>query len=385
MNRLFVSKNPIKAICLLLLLSIGLCSPKTISAKPVVIMPLGDSVTNGYDGGTPFEDRNGYRKYLRELLIEAGYEVDFVGSLQSGTFTDKQHEGHGGWTDDQIEAEVYNFLNFLVTNPPEIVLLHIGTNNIDIATDAGYSYTDPTNVNDILDQIDLWENANNKTIIVIVARIINRTGHVCPDPSMTTTFNDNVENSVLNRINDRVFMVDMECSAGLNYNLDLVDIVHPNQTGYDKMAVKWFLGGLLQILPVSDAGLDQTVTKGDNVILDGSNSSDPDGTTFKAVQWSQFTGPAVGEISTPTDLMAGFTAPDVEGNGVVLEFKLTVTDDDDFTHEDIIKVTVNQPQCMGGLDPDNDVDGIDLAAYATDTSQIELVDFAKNYGRIDCP
>lgn len=382
MNRLSAHRKQIKTLSMALFLFLGVFCVKSIPAKPLVIMPLGDSITNGFDGGTIFSERNGYRRYLRELLTDSGYDIDFVGSLESGTFPDKQHEGHGGFKDYEIEAEVYSYLD---ANPPEIVLLHIGTNNIDFAIDQGGSYTNPDNVNDILDLIDQWENDKNKTVIVILAKIINRAGHFCYDPSITTTFNDNVEDSVLNRLNDRVFMVDMECSAGLDYDLDLVDTVHPNQTGYDKIADKWFIDGLLQMLPMSDAGLDQIVSQGEVVILDGSNSSDPDGTTFKDVQWSQFTGPAV-DITTPMDLTAGFTAPVVDVDGTLLEFKLTVTDDDDFTHEDLVSVTVNTTAlCIGNFDSDIDVDGSDLAAYLIDTSQLDLTDLAENFGRNNCP
>jgi len=34
-------------------------------------------------------------------------------------------------------------------------------------------------------------------------------------------------------------MVDQENGAGINYNTDMGDNLHPNQTGYDKMADKW--------------------------------------------------------------------------------------------------------------------------------------------------
>ncbi|RPJ71435.1 MAG: T9SS C-terminal target domain-containing protein, partial [Alphaproteobacteria bacterium] len=34
--------------------------------------------------------------------------------------------------------------------------------------------------------------------------------------------------------------VNMETGAGINYSTDMADYLHPNQTGYNKMAVKWF-------------------------------------------------------------------------------------------------------------------------------------------------
>jgi len=183
-------------------------------------MPLGDSITSGDNYG----DNNAFRRVLWELLTGSGYDFDFVGSLQDGNFIERQHEGHNGWTDAQIAADVYTFLE---VNPAKIVLLHIGTNGLN---------TNPADVERILDEIDRWENDNTETVIVILARIINRQGHVCPNPSTTTTFNNNVAAMASARINDRIVIVDMECGAGLDYQADMADLLHPNITGFSKLA-----------------------------------------------------------------------------------------------------------------------------------------------------
>ena len=218
----------------------------------ITIMPLGDSITHGLGPVAAEEDLNGYRFELWNSLISSGFEVDFVGGLEHGTFIEKQHEGHSGWSDDQVAANVYNWL---VNNPADIVLIHIGTNSLTTA---------PDEVEDILDEIDRWENDNSRTVIVILAKIINRQWHVCPDPSTTTTFNRNVEQMALARKNDavnpdRIIVVDMECGAGIDYELHMADSFHPDATGYTKMAKKWFVDGLLQILPLANAGIDQIV------------------------------------------------------------------------------------------------------------------------------
>jgi lysophospholipase L1-like esterase len=93
--------------------------------QPVKLMPLGDSITQG-DKST---NTNGYRSTLYNSCATAGIPVDFVGSLQDGNFPDKDHEGHGGWTSAQILDSIGNFLS---TQNPQIVFLHIGTN--DVAT-----------------------------------------------------------------------------------------------------------------------------------------------------------------------------------------------------------------------------------------------------------
>ena len=214
-------------------------------------MPLGDSITQGFSSGEPNEkDQAGYRLVLWDLLADAGYDVDFVGSLNSGWAIedfDPHHEGHPGWIDDEIAANIYAWLEL---NPADIILLHIGTNDLDPS---------PDDVEDILNEIDSYETDYSTEITVILAFIINRQDHICPNGSPTTTFNDNVEAMALARIpGDKITIVDMECGAGIDYRHknnggDMEDNLHPFQygTGYDKMADVWF-DALAQILPDPD-------------------------------------------------------------------------------------------------------------------------------------
>ena len=82
--------------------------------------------------------------------------------------------------------------------------------------------------------------------------------------------------------------------------------------------------------PTADAGADQTVTVGDNVSLDGSSSSDSDG-TIASYEWKE--GATV--LSTnATFSKANFT----QGTHTLT---LTVTDDDGATATDTVVITVN--------------------------------------------
>jgi hypothetical protein len=277
---------------------------------------------------------NGYRRDLWNLLKSSGYDIDFVGSLSNGDpdFADKQHEGHPGWQDDEIADDVYRFLT---DHPAQIVLLHIGTN--DIARDP--TYTDPADVENILDEIDRWEAEKNKTVVVILAEIINQKGHVCPNSSTTTTFNNRVNEMAQKRTDDRIVTVDMECSAGLNYLSDMADTLHPNSSGYAKMADKWFVDGLLIILPQASAGSDQSVDEKTLVTLNGSGSNDPDGALLD-FWWEQQSGTSV-NLSDSSAQKPTFTSPGVGSGGERLSFKLTVTDVDGLEHSDTIFVEVN--------------------------------------------
>ncbi len=212
--------------------------------EPIKIMPLGDSITydNNADESRIEELRTGYRQPLWIDLMDAGYDIDFVGSLKAGQYAvppfDPDNEGHSGWSDSEIAADVYNFL---YDNTPDMVLLHIGTNDLDASPDG---------VEAILNEIDLFEIDFETRITVVLALIINRNTY----SSLTSLFNDNLFEMAQNRIDngDDIYVVDMEIGAGIDYRLypigDMIDNLHPADTGYRKMANVWF-DALADILP----------------------------------------------------------------------------------------------------------------------------------------
>jgi lysophospholipase L1-like esterase len=191
-------------------------------------MPLGDSITYGSSStGTV-----GYRRPLYQSLTGAGYSVDFVGSQTDGTPEDfdRNHEGHRGWRADQIRDNITGWLN---STPADVVLLHIGTN--DISQYQGSAGT-AVEIGQILDRISTWETTHNQ-VWVVLARIINRNDSLS---GITTTLNSLIQNLADTRIagGDRIVVVNME--SALSYPGDLADAVHPNDTGYGKMAAAWF-------------------------------------------------------------------------------------------------------------------------------------------------
>jgi lysophospholipase L1-like esterase len=211
-----------------------------LSLRELKIMPLGDSITVGKNSAITDPDYMvGYRQKLYLDLINQGYNVNFAGSQINGQLAvpafDTDHEGRTGAPDKGIAAGVYNYL---VNNPADIILLHIGTNELD---------TSPADVENILDEIDRYSEA----ITVVLARIINRkTYHLD-----TTLFNDNVEAMAANRISsgDKIIVVDQE--SALTYPDDMEDHFHPNMTGYNKMADTW-LNALTSLMDVTYSGLD---------------------------------------------------------------------------------------------------------------------------------
>jgi len=329
----------IKTLCIIVILF--LFAANSLWAK-ISIMPLGDSITLGIGPSDLPENLNGYRRDLWNILNSSGYDVDFVGSSSNGTFVENQHEGHPGWRDDQIADSIYAFLN---DNPANIILLHIGTNGLAESE---------IDVVKILNEINGYEDEKAVKIHVIIARIINRSCKTddppCAESVTTTTFNNNVANMVQSRIDagdNLLHIVDMEVDAGLNYHLttdnppgDMADNLHPSHTGYAKMADKWFVDGLLAILPIAVAGTNQFVDEKTLVTLDGSGSVDPDGAHLDYFWKQQTTGTLVA-LSDSKAAKPTFTAPETGSNGETLTFDLTVTDADGFNNIDTISVHIN--------------------------------------------
>ncbi|WP_419663064.1 lipase-like protein [Desulfosarcina variabilis str. Montpellier] len=195
--------------------------------RPVAIMPLGDSITLGYGEALNPDLMTGYRSPLHQALVADGFNIDFVGNRSDGLLVvpayDIDHQGIGGISANSVADNVYNWL---MATPPEVVLLHIGTNNFT---------TDPSAVEEILNEIDRYETNSGNAVAVILARIINRQ----PFHADTTIFNNNVQAMVQSRIaaGDKIIIVDQE--SVLNYDTEMADQLHPNNQGYVKMAGPW--------------------------------------------------------------------------------------------------------------------------------------------------
>ncbi|GAB3970404.1 SGNH/GDSL hydrolase family protein [Actinoallomurus acanthiterrae] len=203
----------------------------------VRVMPLGDSIT---DGATV---PGGYRIGLWQRFVNAGYRVDFVGSLSNGpaSLGDHDHEGHSGWRIDQIDANIAGWLH---TSTPHTVLLHIGTNDVLQNYDLANA---PARLSALIDHI----TANVPTAEVFVATIIPLGGD--SREANVRTFNAAIPGIVQSKAGagEHVHLVDMHAALTA---ADLVDGVHPNATGYDKMAATWYTA--LKSVPgsIGDAG-----------------------------------------------------------------------------------------------------------------------------------
>ena len=202
---------------------------------PVRIMPLGDSITEGFGSGVV---TGGYRKELHSLLTTAGFDVDYVGTLNypaavAEGWEDGDHEGHGGFTMEEIRGQAAFWLKQV--DHPDVILLHIGTNDFWSPSVSLPEKQDQLR-NLIAELSSLRPHAR-----IIVASLIPRTDLY---EAAQVEFNQSLPSIVAAQaaLGRNVTFVDMHGEAGSEVLQpgDLSDGVHPNAGGYDKMAAVWF-------------------------------------------------------------------------------------------------------------------------------------------------
>ena len=191
-----------------------------VSTIPLRVMPLGDSVTLGTGSPT----RSSYRAALALRLERGGMEINYVGSQSSGSGTDIDHEGHGGWTIDEM---AYHLDSWLAEARPDVVLLHAGTNNI---SQGDSPYTTSRKLSGMIDQI----RAARPDAYIFVAKIIQ--SRVPRELARDRVYNRLVPALVARRHDPLIRVVDQSTVGGL----DLHDLHHPNDFGYAKMAWNWY-------------------------------------------------------------------------------------------------------------------------------------------------
>jgi fibronectin type 3 domain-containing protein len=122
--------------------------------------------------------------------------------------------------------------------------------------------------------------------------------------------------------------------ASLTFQLTITDDGGLQSTDTCITNVSWG-----NVAPTADAGPDRTVDEGQTVTLDGSNSTDVDGSIMSYL-WTQVAGTSV-TLSDPTSVVTTFAAPDVGPYGEILTFQVTVTDDGGLQDTDMTMTTVN--------------------------------------------
>jgi lysophospholipase L1-like esterase len=195
----------------------------TETGKVWKIMPLGDSITRG--GGQVKGQYIGYRAVLQAHLKAGatGFRYNFVGSMSDAGAPDRNHEGHGGWTIDNLAAHIDAWMQ---TYRPDIVLLHAGTNNITVGDSPA---TTAAKLQSLITQI----RAHNPHTKIFVAKIIKSRD---PNRRPNTNAYQALIPGVVAAAGPNVHLVDHTSVAGT----DIYDWTHPNDFGYSKMAFNWY-------------------------------------------------------------------------------------------------------------------------------------------------
>ena len=192
------------------------------------LLPLGDSITQSNN------THLSYRYPLWEDLVAAGYEFDFVGSMNtnfggSPTYPnpsfDRDHEGHWGWRVDEINAQIEGWLGGYT---PDVVLMHLGTN------DAFQNQSTDSTIAELTDLIGMLR-ADNERVVILLAKLIPSTNSQSNLDALNARF-DALAAS-LTTATSPVVIVDQ--ASGFDANADTFDGIHPDEGGEQKMATKW--------------------------------------------------------------------------------------------------------------------------------------------------
>ena len=142
---------------------------------------------------------------------------------------DADHEGHWGWRADEVLERIDQWAAHA---KPDIVLIHLGTNDI-----GGGQDIDET-VNEI-DQIIGRLRAHNRRLQVLLAAILPVAHYAVT--RRIEKFNDRLVELAKAKDMETSRVVLVDHFTGFDPEQDTYDGVHPNDDGNQKMAKKWFI------------------------------------------------------------------------------------------------------------------------------------------------
>jgi hypothetical protein len=205
-------------------------------------MPLGDSITQGGQG---------YASYRYELwfdLLDEGFTVDFVGQRDSvfgkppvldwypqdhDTF-DRDHEGYWGWRTDEIAGIIFDAT---AAGKPDIVLVHLGTNDIGQMGEDGVTNAD-LNLRVIIDTV----RSVRPDVTILLAQVlpIGPGTSYYENADQVDPLNDAIAAVAadMDRPESPVILVDQNSGFDLD-TMMRSDGLHPNRAGEAQMSDAW--------------------------------------------------------------------------------------------------------------------------------------------------
>ena len=173
--------------------------PAHAQEAPITIMPIGDSITEGFhehtfsgpsypesayrlEPGGPPSTLSSYREHLHDMLTfdSCNANVDWVGARKVDGRVPLMHEGHGGWHASYFRELTWSDRNdvfpgtnnldgWLRTIEPDVVTLHVGTNGLGRTKSAAQNVDDIEEILDVVFAID-------DTTRVFLANVIPNVG-----------------------------------------------------------------------------------------------------------------------------------------------------------------------------------------------------------------
>ena len=176
--------------------------------------------------GAQDPQENGYRLSLHDQLTGRGNNVDFVGSVESGAFADKQHEGHR----KKRISEISDLSSLGIYAAANIVLLHAGTNDMNQNFDVKNA---PGRLKDLISLI--YEHSPSAA--VFVCQIIPSSTRSIQ--TLIEAFNPHIPGIVDGFLHEgkHITLVNMSQAVSVS---DLSDNLHPNARGYQNMANAYY-------------------------------------------------------------------------------------------------------------------------------------------------
>ncbi|KAH6989853.1 SGNH hydrolase-type esterase domain-containing protein [Ilyonectria destructans] len=199
-------------------------SSRTQAKTTLRLMPLGGSVTYGVGSSTG----NGYREFLRDMLIAKGYDIKLVGSRKSGSMRNNNNEGWRGYRLDQIENKARRSVETLL---PNVFTINAGSNDCIQDFQIGRFEERMSNMLDYFWQTCPFSTVILSTLLVNADKEVNL---------RVLRVNEQIRDLVGSKLAEkkRTSLADMYGPEGPELG-NLVDGTHPNDEGYRRMAVIW--------------------------------------------------------------------------------------------------------------------------------------------------
>ncbi|MGM0588567.1 MAG: GDSL-type esterase/lipase family protein [Bacteroidota bacterium] len=203
------------------------------SDETLVIMPLGDSMTN--------DSRP--RVKLWNLLENDGHTLDYVGNQRQGSsIPDPDHEGVGGI---KIQGIMDKAQSLMQTHHPKYVTLMVGTNDIAWYFDeSGQEIADRWN--QLIDMIFEYSEDGTYILAATIPPVSSKDVGASDMPiqdraELVQEYNQALRTHIENRRanGDLIILADMEAALNPNQHLS-GDGVHLNENGYAIMGTVYY-------------------------------------------------------------------------------------------------------------------------------------------------